>query len=89
MLLLLLSRERVLISIPMPGPLGRRGNAIRLCISREPRDERQRRVAAGSDSGRREEELPGLVLVEDPARARLPEDRARRAAAGSAPRCPY
>ena len=136
----LLGRERVQIRVAVPGPLRRGCHALRLDVSREPRDECQRRVAAGSDSGRREEELPGLVLVEDPSRPRLPSlneassrrlkrpkfeptasaardhdgpdplsypppspivhiyrnlvaaasfPRARRAAAGSVPRCPY
>ena len=68
----LLGRERVQIRVAVPGPLRRGCHALRLDVSREPRDECQRRVAAGSDSGRREEELPGLVLVEDPSRPRLP-----------------
>ena len=74
----LLSRERVRVRVAVPRPLRRSRDAIRLGISREPRDECQRRVAAGSDSGRREEELPGLVLVEDPAGPRLPKNSRAR-----------
>ena len=58
----------------MPGPLRRRRDPVRLHVSREPRDQRQRRVASRGHPGRREEELPGLVLVEDPSRARLPDE---------------
>ena len=52
----LLGRERVQIRVAVPGPLRRGCHALRLDVSREPRDECQRRVAAGSDSGRREED---------------------------------
>ena len=44
----LLSRERVLVRVAMPGPLRRRRDALRLCISREPRNKCQRRVAAAA-----------------------------------------
>ena len=72
MLLMLLGRERVLVRVAVPRPLSRRGNAIRLGISHEPGDERQRRVASRGHPRRREEEAPGLVVVEDPSRAGLP-----------------
>ena len=73
MLLMLLGRERVLVRVAVPRPLSRRGNAIRLGISHEPGDERQRRVASRGHPRRREEEAPGLVVVEDPSRAGLPD----------------
>ena len=81
----LLSREWVRVRVPMPRPLRRLRNPFGLIVAREPGDECQRRVAAGSDSGRREEELPGLVLVEDPSRPRLPEDRGPRGLRSSCP----
>ena len=46
--LVLLSRERVRVRVAMPGPLRRRRDALRLHVSREPRDERQRRVTAAA-----------------------------------------
>ena len=72
MLLLLLSRERVLVRVAVPGPLRRRRNLLRLVISSEPRDQRQRRITAGSDPRRRQKKFPGLVVSKTHLARRIP-----------------